>query len=166
MLALALCMAAAQDGVAQVIMERAVVGTGGGRIAGSTMTMDLTIGQPVVGRAASSATVGEFGFWSNPLVISSAPGPGVAAGPVTALDVTPNPVTESATIEVTLARSGPVDVVLYDMNGRGARTLYSGTRSAGRFSIPLDPAGLASGSYFVAVSVPGGLLQHPVTVVR
>lgn len=166
MCALALALLAVRNAGAQTMMEQAVVAEGGGHTASATMTMDLTIGQPVAGRAVGPTTTGQFGFWNTAFSVSSVPFPAIAAGAVADLVVTPNPVTDGGVVEVTLAAGTDVDVALYDAAGRQVRTLYSGTRSAGRFSMPLGPEGLASGVYFVAVSVPGGLMQHPVTIAR
>jgi len=164
MCALVLALLAVRNAGAQTMMEQAVVAEGGGHTASATMTMDLTIGQPVAGRAVGLTTTGQFGFWNTAFSVSSVPA--IAAGAVADLVVTPNPVTDGGVVEVTLAAGTDVDVALYDAAGRQVRTLYSGTQSAGRFSMPLDPEGLASGVYFVAVSVPGGLMQHPVTIAR
>lgn len=166
MLSLALGVVAVQEGTAQVFMSQAVIGTGGGRTASSATAMDATMGQTVVGHAESATTSGDFGFWFNEIQLSSVLVPGGGAGAVTALSVVPNPVAGSSSVDVTLATGGPVDVILYDASGREVRVLFSGTRDGGTFSLPLDAAGLPGGTYFMAVRVPGGLLQQPVTVVR
>lgn len=150
---------------AQTRMEKGVISTGGGRTSSATKFFDYTIGQPVVGVASSSTTVGQFGFWNLVLAPSSVDVT-TGAGGVTALSVSPNPMVDDGTIRVILARSGPVEVVLYDVNGRAVRTLLSDDRPAGELILSFDGKGLAAGTYFVAVSVPGALLERPVTVVR
>ena len=164
-LALAFGLLTAATAMAQTRMEKAVVATGGGRTGSSTTMMDYTVSQTAVGYASSSSTVGQFGFW-NVLLAPSSVDVTTGAGGVTALSVQPNPVIDRGMVEVTLARSGQVDVILYDMNGQQVATLLSGSRTAGTFEVPLEGAGLPSGTYFVAVSVPGALLQRPVTIVR
>src|SRR5689334_10665554 len=114
LLGLALCLTAAGAAQGQTMMEKAVIATGGGRSTTPTMGMDYTIGQPVVGVAASPAARGECGFWSMSALVSSV-GPEGGAGPVAALDISPNPARVQSSISIGLAQSGPVDVVLYDM---------------------------------------------------
>lgn len=164
-LTLALGLLTAATAMAQTRMEKAVVATGGGRTSSTSTFMDYTVGQQVAGLATSTTTRGQFGFW-NVLLAPSSVDVTTGAGGVTALSVEPNPIVDRGTVEVTLALSGPVDVALYDMSGRKLATLFSGSRSAGTFEVPLEGAGLGSGTYFVTVSVPGALLQRPVTIVR
>ena len=113
----------------------------------------------------SATTTGQFGFW-NIASIALSVDPATGAGPIAGLSISPNPVADQSAIEISLIQSGHVDVTLYDATGKSARTLFSGTRPAGRFVLPLDAAGLASGAYFIAVSTPGALLERTVTVVR
>lgn len=164
-LVLAVGLMAAVSAAGQTRMEKAVVAIGGGRTAGTGTRMDYTIGQQVAGRAQSATTVGEFGFWS---IASSALSvdPEEGAGIVTALTISPNPASSRSSVEIGLARSGEVEVALYDMTGRKAFDLFTGVRPAGRFTLPLDVTGLASGTYYIAVSTPGAMLQRMVTVVR
>jgi hypothetical protein len=167
MMSLALGLAAASGTSAQVMMESAVISNGGGHVTGSTMMLDYTIGQPVVGRASNGTMTGDFGFWT-PSVVS---GPSsvdfeFSTGAVSAARVAPNPARDRAKLDLVLAQRGQVDVVLYDANGRAVATLYSGERSAGAFEVPMDLTGIASGTYYVAISVPGALVQRPLTVVR
>jgi hypothetical protein len=166
MAVLALGLTALSSASAQTWMPRAVVTPGGGHTSSATTAMDLTLGQPVVGTASSTTTRGQFGFWLNTTVLSSVDLAEAGAGSIMALNIAPNPVTESGSIEVTLAQSGPVEISLYDMQGRQSRMLFAGSHEAGRLSIPIDARALANGTYFVAVSVPGGMVQHPLTVVR
>jgi hypothetical protein len=166
MLSLALGVAAASGASAQVMLEKAVVSNGGGRATGAASIVDYTIGQPVVGRASNGSTIGEFGFWNASTSAPASVDYTTGAGSVTAATVAPNPAREKSELQLVLAKRGQVDVVLYDVNGRAVGTLYSGEQSEGAFSLPIDLAGVASGTYYVAVSVPGAIVQRPLTVVR
>jgi len=159
-------IAAATGAQAQTRMEKAVIATGGGHTQSAASGLDYTMGQEVAGMAHSATTTGQFGFWSSAVTAPLSVDPSTGAGAVTALAVSPNPVSDQSQVNVELARSGQVQVTLYDVTGKASRVLFSGNRPAGRFSVPLDASGLASGTYFVAVSLPGSLLERPVTVVR
>jgi hypothetical protein len=165
-LILAALVVASGSLVAQTRMEKAVLATSGGHVTTAGTSMDYTIGQDVTGMAQSATTMGQFGFWNVAAASVLAVDPEAGAGAVAALAVSPNPVADQASVKIVLARAGQVDVTLYDMTGKATRTLFSGQRPVGGFSLPLDVQGLASGTYFVAVSVPGALMQRPVTVVR
>ena len=166
MLSLALGIAAASGAHAQVMLEKAVVGSGGGHAMGSNAMIDYTIGQPVVGRASNGTTIGEFGFWNASTSAPASVDYTTGAGAVTAATLAPNPAGAKTELQLVLSRRGQVDVVLYDLNGRAVRTLYSGDHAEGAFALPMDLAGVASGRYYVAVSVPGAIVQRPLTVVR
>lgn len=146
-------------------LERAVVANAGGTISDGTITMQYTVGQPVVGTATNGTMTGTFGFWSDALQVSSVDG-GIIVGAITALSVTPNPLAGDGTVNIALARSGPVEVLLYDAAGQIVERLFDGTRPAGSFSVAIDASGLASGAYFVAARVPGSMVQTPITVTK
>ena len=72
----------------------------------------------------------------------------------------PNPARERATLNFTLARSGEVDLSVFDLSGRHLRTLLHGARSAGPGSAMWDgrdAAGrkVAGGIYFAKLRAPG-----------
>lgn len=124
------------------------------------------IGQPVTGRAGNSAMTGEFGFWSMAIGAAASVDATTGAGSITAASIVPNPVRDDAAVTVTLAQRGEVRIAIYDVNGKKLSTLYTGVRDAGSFSIPFNVATLPGGTYYVVISVPGALVQRPVTVVR
>ena len=151
----------------QMMLQKAVVASGGGRTSSGTTTMHYTIGQPVVGAATNGTLRGMFGFWNSAFALTpTGVDGGTGAGAITSMRISPNPVESEAKLELTLARSGSLNVSIYDLNGKRVRTLYSGERSAGSIAIPFEAAGLSSGTYYVAVSTPGSLLQMPITVMR
>lgn len=149
---------------AQTRMERAVVAEGGGRSTSPTTTLEYTVGQTVVNRAASSTTNGSFGFWMAPALPASAPNLFVAD----ALDMTiaPNPMALHANIAITVPNSDNMEISLYDLTGRRVATLYDGAVQPGRLTVPVDGARLAAGRYYVAISSHGTLIERPLTVVH
>ncbi len=61
----------------------------------------------------------------------------------------PNPFHGSTTVQVTLNRSAPVRLYLYDLLGREVRRIYEGELAAGEHAVSLDAAGLPAGLYFI-----------------
>jgi photosystem II stability/assembly factor-like uncharacterized protein len=61
--------------------------------------------------------------------------------------VYPNPFNSSTTIRSILSRGGPVEVCIYDINGRLVNRLARGFSPAGEHALTFDGRGLASGVY-------------------
>jgi hypothetical protein len=121
--------------------------------------------QPIIGSATNGQTMGAFGFWSNAFVAASVYAE-TGAGMVTAVAMAPNPAARETELRMTLAQRGSVAVTLHDVTGRRLAVLFDGDRDAGTFVLPIDVASLASGSYYLAVSAPGALIQQRLTVVH
>ena len=60
----------------------------------------------------------------------------------------PNPFNPITNISFDLARAGMVELTVYDSNGRYIATLLNGYQNAGRYTLPWDASGLASGVYY------------------
>ena len=60
----------------------------------------------------------------------------------------PNPFNPTTNISFDLARAGMVELTVYDSNGRHVATLLNGYQNAGRYTLPWDASGLASGVYY------------------
>jgi hypothetical protein len=76
------------------------------------------------------------------------------------LSAHPNPFSSQADLTFTLAESGRVDVLVYDVAGRVVRTLVGGSLNAGRHDVRWDGttdtgAPVASGVYFAVLDGPG-----------
>ena len=69
------------------------------------------------------------------------------------ISIYPNPVTQSATIELFLNRANDVKVAVFDMLGRNVKTLHDGAMASGKQNIKLDATSLKNGFYFVQVTV-------------
>ncbi len=81
----------------------------------------------------------------------------------------PNPATASdgaAVILFDTPRDGAVRLELYDLLGRGIRTLTNRQLVAGRHSVRVDLGELAAGTYVYAMSAPGVRLTRMMQIVR
>lgn len=165
--ALVLGLLLTSPGYAQDIrLQKAVIGSGGGTSSNGTMTMSYTVGQAATGTATDGTTRGTFGFWTGAALISSVEDVDEVGG-VTLANISPNPVIDDeGTIELLIARAGEIEVTLYNALGENAGTLYSGTAEAGSIVITFGTADLAAGIYHIAVRVPGGMIQRPVSVIK
>jgi len=78
----------------------------------------------------------------------------------------PNPFRGETTLDYALSKEGPVDLVVFDLNGRRVRTLVAGTRPAGPGAARWDGTGddgrpAAAGVYFVRLVTTRG--EGPIT---
>jgi hypothetical protein len=67
------------------------------------------------------------------------------------LNIYPNPMKDNATIDITLANSDKVSIIVYNMLGETVKTIDAGTLSAGSHSIQMNASTLDAGVYFVKV---------------
>ena len=68
----------------------------------------------------------------------------------------PNPFNPTTTIEFDLAKSGVVDVTIYDLQGRKVANLFNGNLEAAQgYTFNWDASNVASGQYFGRISAPG-----------
>jgi hypothetical protein len=106
----------------------------------------------------------EVRFDAPPVVIAGAPnaGPGIR--------LVPNPTHGPARIDLTLARDGPVRLVVIDVLGREVAVLRAGPESAGRYVIEWDGRGtrgaVPAGLYFVRCEADGAAYLRRFAVVR
>jgi hypothetical protein len=149
---------------AQIVLQKAVIANGGGSVANGTTRLEYTVGESAVGVASNSMTIGRFGFWNAATFASLVKGD--QAGSIKTVTIHPNPASNTIVIGVDLTKSGNLDLRLYDETGHLVSTLYSGKQTAGSHTIRADIHQLATGTYFIAALVPGGLLQSRLTVVR
>ncbi len=90
------------------------------------------------------------------LAASPVPGPEAAQ---TLLRNAPNPFNPTTTITYTLARSGPVELKVYDAGGREVATLVRGHRQAGTHTLSFDGSRLSSGVYLAELRDGTGLIR-------
>jgi len=68
----------------------------------------------------------------------------------------PNPFNQEFQILITQEREGPVDVRLFDMNGKLLKTIYRKAHlEVGQTTIKLDLIGIPAGTYFLELRKPG-----------
>jgi Secretion system C-terminal sorting domain len=72
-------------------------------------------------------------------------------------DAYPNPFNPSTSVSVTLSESAPLNLAVYDVNGRLVAQLADGVQTAGEHTFTFDGHDLASGVYFVRAESPGNL---------
>ena len=64
----------------------------------------------------------------------------------------PNPFNPKTTVRYTLAEAGPVQLCVFDLQGRLVADLFAGTQSAGSHTVTWDAGDLGSGVYFVRLT--------------
>jgi hypothetical protein len=96
----------------------------------------------------------------------AAPGPASALPSSFGLAAYPNPFNSTTRIRFTLSASAPVEVKLFDTQGRDVRTLARGTFTAGAHELLVEAQGLSSGVYFVRLSSPDRTESQPLILLR
>ena len=149
---------------AQVMLQKGVISSTAGSASNSTTNAGVTAGQPVIGTVSNSQMIANMGFWT--------PGTASAAGVATAVNmqlavnIYPNPVSDVATANITLASASNLDVELFDVNGIEVKSVFTGNSRNGVRSFNIDLSGLASGSYILAARIPGQIVETRVSVIR
>jgi len=69
-----------------------------------------------------------------------------------AMTVFPNPASSQSQLKFTMAESAPVDVQLFNLEGKMMHTLFSGKAVQGENQVTLNTAELAAGMYLVKLS--------------
>lgn len=158
LLVLALSLMWAMPSSATPVLERMVVGAGGGTATNGSLRLDLTIGEVVIGAASSSGHAAQFGFWCTvlPAVLAADEGPMNSGG--FSIQRSPNPFSTRIQIEFVIPSGSEVPVWLgvHDLNGRLVRVLVDQKRGSGQNKVEWDgrsdggvvhPAGV----YFVTI---------------
>jgi hypothetical protein len=78
----------------------------------------------------------------------------------------PNPFNPTTTIPFTLDRPADVRITIYDAAGREVATIGSRAYQQGRHSETFDASSLASGTYFVRLSVDGQSIARAITLMK
>ena len=77
--------------------------------------------------------------------------------------VYPNPFDKRATAQLSVPKSGPVTLALYDLKGQLVRQLFAGMVVAGvPRTIPLEAPGLHPGLYFVRLVTATGVITQKI----
>lgn len=67
----------------------------------------------------------------------------------------PNPTRDRTIVQCSLAKSGPVEIAVYDIAGRCLQTLFAGSRDVGPGSVVVDCSALPRGVYLVRIRTGG-----------
>jgi hypothetical protein len=148
---------------AQMMLQKAVISSGGGLASNAATNAGVTAGQPVTGTASNSQMKAEIGFWNSE---TEASGVSQIANMQLGIVVSPNPVSTNATASITLANASTLDVLLFDINGKEVKNIFSGFASSGTRSMQIDLSGLASGTYILAARIPGQIIESRVSLIR
>ncbi len=140
---------------AAYLITRDVIGSGAGRPASSgTHQLTGTAGQAATGRSSDAVYALHGGFWWTEAWFSSDAVDSETGEPlVYRLDQNhPNPFNPITRIRFTLSEDGPVELLLFDIQGRKVKTLLDGEMPSGSHDVSLDAQGLAGGVYFYRLS--------------
>lgn len=78
----------------------------------------------------------------------------------------PNPFNPSTTIRYRLAEAAPVQLTVFDMNGRIVANLVHSTQSAGEYSVAFDASSLASGVYVYRLVAGSHVFTKKLTLIK
>jgi hypothetical protein len=105
---------------------------------------------PCIGAGEGGTNIGALGVGCLLDVGDPASGPEIRE-----FRVTPTPLGARARIALSLDRSGPVSLVLYDVRGREIGTVYTGTLASGSHELPWSVPRLAPGVYLLRIEALG-----------
>ena len=78
----------------------------------------------------------------------------------------PNPFNPTTQIKYNLAKSGKIDLSVYNILGQKVATLINGVQRAGRFTITFHADKLGSGIYFMVLKTPSGIQTQKMTLIK
>jgi len=158
----------AAPGTVDAAVLRAQGMTGEGELATLTFKV-LAAGDPKITIASTDGRDAR----NQPVAVTSSLEPLALATPaVTQLAPSkPNPFHETATIAFSLAKSGPVELMLHSVDGRRVRTLAHGVREPGEYSLVWDGrddngSPVASGVYYLRLTTAQGRFTRTMTYLK
>jgi beta-propeller uncharacterized protein DUF5122 len=114
------------------------------------------------GNVGSDVSDAGFTIASGALAVDAAPGDAAfALGPVA-----PNPTRGPSRLSYLVPRRAHVRLTLLDVQGRELAVLADGARDAGRYTLPLDGAGLRPGLYFIRMRAPETDLKQRIVILK
>jgi len=78
----------------------------------------------------------------------------------------PNPFNPTTNIDYSVPNAGPVNLTVYDMNGRVVSELVNKTQSAGNYRVTVDGSSIASGVYFYRLTSGTQSMTKKMTLVK
>ena len=129
----------------------------------------LQDGSPCAGHTPQAPNCDRMGSW--PVGCQASQVENLSFSPTHDVRVTPNPTTGPCRIAFSASRSGPVEVELYDAQGRRVRRLLQGWSPGGAQSVVWDGrgetgGGVAAGIYLARVSGAAGSSTAHVVITR
>ena len=106
-----------------------------------------------------------LGFVENPAEPVNTDSP-VLPGSFTLAQNFPNPFSSVTTINYSIDRAGPVNLEVFDIEGRRIATLVEGTQAAGQHSVGFDASRLPSGTYLYRLVNAKGIQSKKMIVTR
>ena len=145
-------------------LERAVIAPAGGTSSNPKMIFTGTVAQPMTGVATNGKIAMQYGFWTAAKPSSSVGSP-TQPNPLD-VQLWPNPSSNQTSLKINLDQRGIVEIGLYDESGHFVRSLDRSEHAAGPFTLQVDTAPLASGTYLIAIRLPNGVAQQRMSVVH
>jgi Secretion system C-terminal sorting domain len=78
----------------------------------------------------------------------------------------PNPFNNLTHVSYTVMERGAVELKLYDITGREVQTLFSGSRSKGKYDLTFDASNIASGTYFLKLNEGDSFHSKKITLIK
>jgi hypothetical protein len=107
-----------------------------------------------------------IGYDSATLPVANEPVPDAPLPSAFDVAVYPNPVRDTATISITLAKTEHIEARIYDLLGREVERLVDGVMPAGSHRLPLTTAGFSPGVYLVRIIAGDQAKTGRVAVIR
>jgi hypothetical protein len=134
--------------LAQKVLSREVISSGGSDMTGGEYRISGTVGQPVIGVSSSSSMIAGQGFWyqieSVPMDLDQIPS--IPSSPILHPNY-PNPFNPSTMIEFVLPFRGHVKFVIQNLSGKLLDVLIDNTLESGRHFVRFEARDLPAGVY-------------------
>jgi len=136
----------------QFVLRNVVFGAGAVTGESASYRVSGTLGEPFVGRAASSSFIVTLGFWATVPPETTAPTAIEAIDTVPkrfSLDQNyPNPFNPATRIRYALPEPASARLTIYDVLGREVSLLVDRRQAAGTYEVTFEAGDLPSGVYF------------------
>ena len=108
--------------------------------------------------------------WTDPIFVPSTVGvdekPAAIPSKFSLSQNYPNPFNPTTTIKFSVAKTGMVKLVIYDVLGKEVKTLINGVKDAGYYDIQVNASQLSSGIYLYRLESDGKALTRKMTLLK